>query len=163
MPGWRLGWAIIHNRYNVLNNVKNGMIALSQKIVGPCALIQGALPQILEKTPQSYFDNIKEVISTNASIVYNILSHVPGLKPLYPQGAMYMMIKFKYNIYGDETKFIEKLINEESIYCLPGSAFNLKNWFRIVLTLPKNVMREACERIAELCKRQLQQNNFIYE
>lgn len=41
VPGWRLGWVIVHDRFNVLGEVKKGMIALSQKIVGPCALVQG--------------------------------------------------------------------------------------------------------------------------
>lgn len=88
VPGWRLGWLIIHDRFGVLSEIKKGIVALSQKIVGPCALVQGALPRILKETPQSYFDNIKDVISVNANIVYSILSRVPGLKPLRPQGAM---------------------------------------------------------------------------
>lgn len=161
VPGWRLGWVIVHDRYGVLSDVKKGIIALSQKIVGPCALVQGALPQILNETPQSYFDNIKQVISTNALIVYDILSHMPGLKPLRPQGAMYMMVGFEYNIYGNETEFVQRLITEESIYCLPGSAFNLPNWFRLVLTYPEDVTRKACERIVEFCKRQLRSNNNL--
>jgi tyrosine aminotransferase len=155
VPGWRLGWAIVHDRYGVLADVKKGMVALSQKIVGPCALIQGALPKILRDTPQSYFDNIKDVISKNAAVVYEVLSRVAGLKPLRPQGAMYCMIGFDYELLGDETKFMQGLITEESVYCLPGSAFNLNNWFRLVLTYPEEVTREACERIAEYCNRHL--------
>lgn len=80
VPGWRLGWAIVHDRFSALSEVKKGMVALSQKIVGPCSLIQGALPEILRNTPASYFDNIKDVISKNADIVYEVLSRVPGLK-----------------------------------------------------------------------------------
>jgi tyrosine aminotransferase len=80
VPGWRLGWAIVHDRYSALADVKKGMVALSQKIVGPCALIQGALPAILQNTPQSYFDNAKNIIARNADTVYNILSRIPGLK-----------------------------------------------------------------------------------
>jgi len=153
VPGWRLGWAIIHDRHNVLADVKQGMIALSQKIVGPCALIQGALPKILRDTPQSYFDNIKDVISRNAAVVYEVLGRVPGLKPLRPQGAMYCMVGFNQQFFGEETAFMQGLITEESVYCLPGSAFNLPNWFRLVLTYPEEVTREACERIADYCGR----------
>uniref|UniRef100_A0A915CSH5 Tyrosine aminotransferase n=1 Tax=Ditylenchus dipsaci TaxID=166011 RepID=A0A915CSH5_9BILA len=155
VPGWRLGWVIVHNRFGVLSDVKSGMVALSQKIVGPCALVQGALPRILAETPQSYFDNIKEVISKNAAVVWEVLSKIPGLKPLKPQGAMYMMVGFDKEIYGEETKFVQGLITEESVYCLPGSAFNLPNWFRLVLTYPEDVTREACERVAEFCEKKL--------
>jgi tyrosine aminotransferase len=161
VPGWRLGWAIIHDRYGVLADVKKGMVALSQKIVGPCSLIQGALPKILRDTPQSYFDNIKDVISKNAAIVFEVLSRVPGLRPLRPQGAMYGMVGFNAEIFGEETKFMQGLITEESVYCLPGSAFNLPNWFRLVLTYPEDVTREACERIADYCLRQLRPVKYL--
>jgi tyrosine aminotransferase len=155
VPGWRLGWVIVHDRYGVLSEVKKGIVALSQKIVGPCALVQGALPKILRDTPKSYFDNIKSVISTNAAIVYEALSKIPGLKPLRPQGAMYMMVGFDRDFYGDETQFVQGLITEESVYCLPGSAFQIPNWFRLVLTYPEDVTKEACDRIAAYCNRRL--------
>uniref|UniRef100_A0A914HW76 Tyrosine aminotransferase n=1 Tax=Globodera rostochiensis TaxID=31243 RepID=A0A914HW76_GLORO len=155
VPGWRLGWLIVHNRFGVLSDVKAGIVSLSQKIVGPCALIQGALPRILRDTPQSFFDNIKNLLSQNAQIVYDILARVPGLKPLRPQGAMYMMVGFDPELYGDETSFVQSLISEESVYCLPGSAFSLPNWFRLVLAFPEETTREACERISAFCTRRL--------
>ena len=42
---------------------------------------------------------------------------------------MYMMVHFDPDMYGDETKLTQQLITEESVYCLPGSAFNMPNWF----------------------------------
>ncbi|KAL3095285.1 hypothetical protein niasHS_007384 [Heterodera schachtii] len=155
VPGWRLGWLIMHNRFGVLSDVKAGIVSLSQKIVGPCALIQGALPRILRDTPQSFFDNTKALLAKNSEIVYDILCQVPGLKPLRPQGAMYMMVGFDEEMYGDETGFLQRLIAEESVYCLPGSAFSLPNWFRLVLAFPEETTREACERIAAFCTRHM--------
>jgi len=155
VPGWRLGWAIIHNRYGVLDEVKQGMVALSQKIVGPNSLIQGALPKILKDTPQEFFDNIRNVVSRNADIVYESLSRLPGLRPLKPTGAMYAMVGFDSSIYGTETEFMQELITKESVYALPGSAFNIPNWFRLVLTYPEEVTQEACDRIVEHCLRRL--------
>ena len=38
---------------------------MSQQILGPCTLIQGALPDILAKTPQSFFENSVEVIQVS--------------------------------------------------------------------------------------------------
>ncbi|CAK5091611.1 unnamed protein product [Meloidogyne enterolobii] len=42
-----------------------------------------------------------------------------------------------------------------SVYCLPGSAFSLPNWFRLVLAFPNETTTEACERIAAYCSRHL--------
>lgn len=113
VPGWRLGWLIVHDRYGALSDVKKGIVALSQKIVGPCALIQGALPSILRDTPSEFFENTKKLLETNASIVYDKLSRVPGLRPLKPQGALYMMVGFDPSLFGDETQFVRGLISEE--------------------------------------------------
>jgi len=45
-----------------LQQVRPGLIALSQQILGPNTLIQGALPEILANTPQSFFENSMKVI-----------------------------------------------------------------------------------------------------
>lgn len=59
VPGWRMGWIIIHDRQNVLaKEVRKGLANLSQKIVGPNTIIQRALPSILRLTPQIFFDDV---------------------------------------------------------------------------------------------------------
>lgn len=155
VPGWRLGWLIIHDRFGALSDVRQGLISLSQKIVGPCALIQGALAKILDETPVSFFEQIKKLLSSNAKTVYDYLSRVPGLRPVRPNGAMYMIIGIEEQFFGKENEFIQGLISEESVFCLPGAAFNSNNCFRIVLTYTEEVTREACERISQYCNRRL--------
>uniref|UniRef100_A0A1I7Y641 Tyrosine aminotransferase n=1 Tax=Steinernema glaseri TaxID=37863 RepID=A0A1I7Y641_9BILA len=161
VPGWRLGWVVCYDRYGALAEVKKGMVALSQKIVGPCALVQGALPKILRETPQSFFDNIKAVLARNAQIVYDALSKIPGIKPIRPQGAMYMMVGFDTQNYGDETPFVQGLISEESVYCLPGGAFGAPGWFRLVLTYSDEVTLDACNRLTEYCARHYKKNTTV--
>ncbi|TMS36731.1 hypothetical protein L596_003825 [Steinernema carpocapsae] len=161
VPGWRLGWVVCYDRYGSLAEVKKGMVALSQKIVGPCALVQGALPKILAETPQSFFDNIKSVLARNAQIVHDALSKVPGLKPVRPQGAMYMMVGFDSKNYGDETTFVQGLISEESVYCLPGGAFGAPGWFRLVLTYSDEVTVDACERLTQYCARHYKKSAVV--
>jgi hypothetical protein len=72
---------------------------------------------------------------------------------------MYMVIEVDPVLYGeggdDELAFIRGLIAEESVYCMPGAALYLPGWFRLVLTYPPAVTREACERIAHYCQRRL--------
>jgi tyrosine aminotransferase len=40
-----------------------GFNDLTTRILGPNSLVQGALPHILENTPQSYFDNVMNILS----------------------------------------------------------------------------------------------------
>jgi tyrosine aminotransferase len=156
VPGWRLGWIILHNRYNALSEVKSGIISLAQQIMGPSSLIQGALPDILHNVPNSFFENICNLLQTNSDMIFSRLIRVPGLKPLRPSGAMYMMVKFDPEMYGNESDFVESLIREESLYTFSGSLFNAPNWLRLLLTFPEETTKEACDRIEVFCQRRRQ-------
>lgn len=53
-----------------------------------------------------------------------MLRDVPGLNPLMPQGAMYFMLGVDMRQFPDfttELDFVTQLVNEESVFCLPGS------------------------------------------
>ena len=52
-------------------------------------------------------------------------------------------------------QFAESLISEESVFIMPGSCFNIPSHFRIVLTIPEDLMAEACDRIAQFCDRHM--------
>ena len=57
MPGLRMGWIIIHDKNHVLENVRQGLINVTGRILGPNSTVQHALPSILMNTPQKYFDD----------------------------------------------------------------------------------------------------------
>jgi tyrosine aminotransferase len=124
VPGWRLGWLVINDVDGVLSKIRNAVRQLAQKIVGPCALMQGALPAILKNTPQEFFDHTKEVLSANANVVYNSLKSAKGLSPIKSSGAMYIMIGLDTRCFPKfkcELELIQTLLKEESVYCLPGT------------------------------------------
>ncbi|EDW75400.1 uncharacterized protein Dwil_GK20156 [Drosophila willistoni] len=156
VPGWRMGWIIVHDRQQRLGDALHGLKNMCGRILGSNTIIQGALPDILTKTPQSYFDGVIDVLYANAKLAYNMLKQVRGLNPVMPNGAMYMMIgvliqhfpKFK-----DDVHFVQELVNEQSVFCLPGSCFELSGYVRIVLTVPGPMIEEACTRLSEFCER----------
>ena len=53
--------------------------------------------------------------------------------------------------FSDDTHLVQEMINEQSVFCLPGSCFDYPNYMRIVLTVPAAMIEEACKRIAEFC------------
>ncbi|KAK8391406.1 hypothetical protein O3P69_017176 [Scylla paramamosain] len=157
VPGWRMGWITICDRGNVLDQeVRNGLQSLSQRIIGSNTLVQGALPTILANTPQSFFTDTLAQIQANAELSYSILREVPGLNPIMPQGAMYMMVGVDMTMFPglkNDLELVERLISEESVFCLPGKCFDCPNYMRIVLTVPEPQLREACKRIITFCSR----------
>lgn len=59
VPGWRMGWVIVHDRHNILGKeIRKGLTNFAGRILGPSTLIQRALPAILRNTPQSFFDEV---------------------------------------------------------------------------------------------------------
>ncbi|KAK7070917.1 hypothetical protein SK128_004885 [Halocaridina rubra] len=160
IPGWRMGWIAIYDRNDILSKeVRNGLNSLSQRIIGSNTLVQGALPAILGETPKEFFvDTIKQ-IEDNANLCFSQIDSIPGLRPIMPQGAMYMMVGIEMDGFPDfvnDLEFVEKMISEESVFCLPGKCFDYPNYMRIVLTVPEKQIREACERIAGFCTRHYQ-------
>ncbi|MGH0123690.1 UNVERIFIED_CONTAM: hypothetical protein FKN15_028921 [Acipenser sinensis] len=156
VPGWRMGWILIHDRKNVFGNeIREGLVRLSQRILGPCTIVQGALEAIINKTPQEFYDNTISFLKSNSDICYTALSTVAGLRPIKPSGAMYLMVGINMEHFPEfesDVDFTEKLIAEQSVFCLPATCFEYPNFFRIVVTVPEDMMLEACTRIKEFCE-----------
>ncbi|KAF7284188.1 hypothetical protein GWI33_022439 [Rhynchophorus ferrugineus] len=156
VPGWRMGWIAVHDETNVLEHVRKSLISLSQRIIGSNTLIQGALPQILANTPQSFHDDLAETLALHAKIAFDRLSNIKGLTPYMPEAAMYMIVEINlrnFPEYETGLDFVKKLMEEESVFCLPGECFEIPGFVRIVLTVPQDILEEACDRIAEFCNR----------
>ncbi|XP_076334138.1 tyrosine aminotransferase-like isoform X2 [Tachypleus tridentatus] len=155
VPGWRLGWITIHDRKDIFGHrIRKGLELLSQKFLGPCTLIQGALSTILKETTRQFFNGTVESVRRNAELSYTILSQVPGLNPVMPAGAMFMMVGIdmdRFREFTSDLEFVERMVSEQSVFCLPGTCFNYPDFMRIVLTVPEEQMQEACERIADFC------------
>ena len=158
VPGWRLGWITMHDRGDIFekSGIRNGLQKLSQRIIGANTVVQGALPSILKETPKSFFNDTLDIIETNAQIAFEKLSQVPGLRPVMPSGAMYMMVGIDHQgfsqSFANDLEIVEAMVTEQSVFCLPGKCFNIPNFFRIVLTVPYDLLIEACDRIAEFCR-----------
>lgn len=166
VPGWRLGWIIIHDAENNLGDVRKGLVNLASRILGGSTLVQGALPALLKNTPQSYFDGLIETLHGHALLAYDAIKEIRGLKPIMPDGAMYMMIAIDtehFPEYPTDLHFVQDLVKEESVFCLPGQCFDYPNYIRIVLTAPEDMLREACSRIADFCEKHYKIDNRVIE
>lgn len=123
IPGWRLGWIIVHDPIRAFDEVRTGLNALSQRIIGSNTLVQGAIPDILLKTPQSFHDDLINTLRENAKTTYDALLNVKGLHPYMPDGTMYLMVKIElehFPEYSTGLEFVSRMMEEESVFCLPG-------------------------------------------
>ncbi|XP_031345368.1 tyrosine aminotransferase [Photinus pyralis] len=160
VPGWRLGWILFNDPIGAFDSeVRKGLTCLSQKTIGSNSLVQGALPKILELTPQSFYDDLNNTLYQHAKLAYDILAKIDGLTPYMPAGTMYMMIKIEIQCFPQfrtGLELMQRLMEEESVFCLPGECFGISGFMRIVLTVPFDMLKEACERMSAFCIRHYQ-------
>ncbi|XP_015283701.1 PREDICTED: tyrosine aminotransferase [Gekko japonicus] len=167
VPGWRMGWILIHDRRDIFGKeIRDGLLRLSQRILGPCTVVQGALRGILHRTSPEFYHNTLSFLKSNADLCYAALSAVCGLSPVQPSGAMYLMVGIQMDHFPEfenDVEFTERLIAEQSVFCLPATCFEYPNFFRVVLTVPADMMAEACQRIRQFCEQHYQSGEGAQE
>lgn len=112
VPGWRLGWILIYDRNDILKDVREGIGRLTTLILGANTLVQGALEDILFKTPKSYYENLIKTLKEHAEFCAQEIQKIPGLFVVVPKGAMYLMV----NRFNSSTNIIKSL--ELRLKCL---------------------------------------------
>jgi tyrosine aminotransferase len=164
VPGWRVGWIVIHDRDGRLANLKNGIKQLTQLIVGANSVVQACIPSVLtpekgsndEKSLIQYGKEYVNLLESNSKASIELSKNCNGLEVIEAQGAMYAMVKVQIdNLTGvkDDKDFAVQLLNEENLIVLPGSCFGCTNFVRI-LTCPKQeVIKDAMERMQAFCDR----------
>lgn len=61
-PGIRLGWILINDRNNRFTEVRQGLLNVTGRILGPNSAVQHALPEILKNTPEAFFAENMNII-----------------------------------------------------------------------------------------------------
>ncbi|XP_057792503.1 probable aminotransferase TAT2 [Salvia miltiorrhiza] len=153
IPGWRLGWIAASDPNRLLN--KSGIIESIQKYLcmtsSPATLIQGAVAEIVERTPTDFFDKTVKTIRESAEKCYKLINEIPCITcPTKPQGCMFLMMKLKVDMLEgieDELDFCCKLAKEESVILLPGIGVGLKNWMRVTFAIEPSYIDDAFGRI----------------
>ncbi|CAL5403729.1 unnamed protein product [Camellia sinensis] len=159
VPGWRLGWLVTNDpngileKYGIVDCIKGFLNITSD----PATFVQGALPQILEKTRGDFFSKIVNLLREAADVCYNRLREIPCITcPSKPEGSMFVMAKLNLSILEDikdDVDFCIKLATEESVVVLPGVAVGMKNWVRVTFAVEPSSLEDGLGRIKAFCLR----------
>lgn len=164
VPGWRVGWIVVHDRHDRLEEVKTGIKQLTQLIVGANSVVQACIPQVLtpapgsddEKSLKDYAEKYVNLLSTNSKASVELSKGCDGLEVIEAQGAMYAMVRVDMDAVSgvkDDTDFAQQLLQEENLIVLPGSCFGIKNFVRILTCPSQEVIEDAMQRISAFCDR----------
>ncbi|GAB5368701.1 hypothetical protein AAMO2058_001342300 [Amorphochlora amoebiformis] len=158
VPGWRVGWILIHDRKGRLREVRAGLLRMSRLILGANSIVQHSIPQILHRTDTQYYKDFSSQLEGQANAFISEFrdGKVPGLKVIEPQGAMYCMLEVDASQFcdiKDAFEFAQKLLLEEYVFVLPGTCFRAPKHFRCVFLAPEKTLREAAQRIKGFCQK----------
>ncbi|KAL6330382.1 hypothetical protein AAG906_040311 [Vitis piasezkii] len=72
VPGWRLGWLVTNDLNGILHKsgVVESIISCLNISSDPATFIQGAVPEILEKTKEDFFSNTISILRECADIIH---------------------------------------------------------------------------------------------
>ncbi|KAM3325951.1 hypothetical protein P3S67_001077 [Capsicum chacoense] len=109
----------IHNKLAVIDSIL-GYLNIT---CDPATFIQGAIPQILQKTKDDFFSKIVNMLREDADICYGRIKDIPCItSPIKPEGSIFVMVKLHLNLLEDiedDLEFYFKLDKEESLMILP--------------------------------------------
>ncbi|TVU32369.1 hypothetical protein EJB05_24096, partial [Eragrostis curvula] len=139
VPGWRLGWTALTDPKGVLRKKKvfESIIAYRGVSVDPAAIVQGAIPQIIADTDETFFLNAMNIMREAAEICYQKLKGIDCITcPQKPEGSMFAMVKLDTTYFEDiedDIDFCTRLAKEESVVLCPGTT-NLGPCFVVTTT-----------------------------
>jgi tyrosine aminotransferase len=125
VPGWRLGWIALHDPLNRVEELRGAFFNLAGLILGPCTLIQAALPFIFDNVPEEHYRSVNTILEGNAQVIVEAFRNTlcdAKVKLLAPQGTLYMMLQLPEGT--DDVKWCQDLLAEENVLLLPGTVPN---------------------------------------
>lgn len=158
MTGWRLGYA------GGPKALIQAMASVQSQVTScPCSVSQAAAIAALDG-PQDIVRERCKLFRERRDLVVDALNAVPGLSARRPEGAFYVYASCagvlgrrtpNGEVIDSDTAFARYLMDEGGVAVVPGSAFGLAPYFRVSYATSREVLEEACRRIAEATQRLL--------
>lgn len=154
VAGFRQGWMVLNGPKHQAKGFIDGLDTLSSMRLCANTPMQHAI-----QTALGGYQSINEFILPGGRLLeqrnkaYELITQIPGISCVKPNGAMYMFPKIDTEMYGikDDQQFILDLLQQERVLLVQGSGFNWPkpDHFRVV-TLPHiDQLEEAMGRLAK--------------
>jgi aspartate/methionine/tyrosine aminotransferase len=152
MTGWRVGWligptAIVKGAVNLQSQTTSNVGNVSQRAA--LAALEGGLDSVAE---------MRAAFERRGATMYEMLSAIPGVVCLPPEGAFYCFPSFE-GVLGRELggrvpattmELAALLLDEVQVALVPGEAFGAPGYARLSFALADDALVEGVQRIAKL-------------
>ena len=102
----------------------------------------------LEGKADADIENMRQAFAARRDLIYSLVSAIPGIKCLRPQGAFYLLCDISaFNMTSDE--FCTKLLEEVQLAAIPCGSFGAEGMIRLSYACSEENIRQAAERLAK--------------
>lgn len=144
MTGWRIGYALgPAATIKKFNDLQSHMLSNASSIAQWAALggLRGADGDI---------ERCRAEFDRRRGIAYGLLKEIKGLKIEEPTGAFYAFFDVRGTKEPDDVKFCERLLAEELVAMVPGSAFLAPGFVRMSYACSEEDIREGIARLKKM-------------
>ncbi len=145
LPGLRIGWVV--GTPDIVDEIwaRHEYTAISTPMLAnklaAIALSPQVRPRLLKRT--------REYIRCGYPILEDWLNaHEGAFTLIPPQAAAIAFVRYHLDI--NSTKLVERLMNEKSVFIVPGDHFGMDHYLRISFGLPPDYLRAGLDRMHEL-------------
>ena len=150
MTGWRIGYAA--GDANLIEQMKS---VQSQSTSNPCSIAQKAAVAALTGD-QQVVEAMNEAFQKRHEYVLNRLQNIPGVVVVPADGTFYLFPDISSIIdkkgYQDDLEFAERLLQEQGLALVPGSAFGTPGCIRLSFATSLELLEKALDRFEKFVK-----------
>jgi alanine-synthesizing transaminase len=161
--GYRAGWMVVSGAKRAARDYMDGL-----GILASMRLCSNVPAQFAIQTALGGYQTIRDLVSPGGrlcrqrDLAYELLTAIPGVSCVKPQGAMYLFPRLDPQVYpiADDQRFILDLLEAERVLLVQGTGFNwpTPDHFRIVFLPHEDDLREALARIGRHFERYRRQH-----
>jgi len=156
-PGWRVGWAMMHDPENVVSDFWDVLNRQSRIRLSASSPEQAAVATVLNQSET--WDHLKEMktkLLRRRNLIVKRMTEMDGVSLTSPEGAFYAFPKLthpKWN--ADDWGFTLELLKKEQTLVVPGSGFGKdfgSGHFRLVFLPQDEVLNAAMDSLESFLK-----------
>ncbi|WP_131781992.1 pyridoxal phosphate-dependent aminotransferase [Legionella gresilensis] len=151
MTGWRIGYAA--GPASLINAMKT---IQSQATSNPCSIAQRAAVAALNGGLETVQDMVKAFKQRHDYLV-DRLNNINGVEVIPADGTFYIFPSVQEIItrkgFANDIEFAEKLLQEEGVALVPGSAFGNEGCIRLSFATSMECLQKAMDRLQQFCQK----------
>ena len=147
MTGWRVGYLTAP-----LWLAKRIIAFQSHTTSNVTTFAQYGAMAALEGKADADIENMRQAFARRRDLIHSLISAIPGVKCLRPQGAFYLLCDVSsFGMSSDE--FCTRLLEEEKLAAIPCGSFGADGMIRLSYACSEDNIRKAAERLRKFVEK----------